>query len=95
MSEYCSLNFMYIKSQWQIQDFPEEGRQPSGGGRQDTISIKFLENSKSLVGGGVHCAPLRSATEPKQFLLFLFVRFDIFVSLKPRIYETLYKIVHA
>ena len=52
--------------QWRIQDFPEEGA-PTLGGHQDTILLKFPENSMKLKkirsgGGRVPCAPLKSAT---------------------------------
>ena len=62
-------------AQWRIQDFPEEGRQLSGGGgRQDTILLKFPENCMKLKkirppGGGAAspAPPLRSATGAECF----------------------------
>ena len=59
--------------QWQIQEFPKRGHQPSfrgGGGVPDTILSKFPENCMKLRkiwslgwgGGGVPEAPPISAT---------------------------------
>ena len=57
-------------NQWRIQDFPEEGAPTlrGGGGRRDTILLKFPENCMKLKKirppGGVGGARLlRSATE--------------------------------
>ena len=49
------------RKQWQIQDFPEGGRQPQRGGAKilfDRFSQKLHENEKKLTGGASLCPPL-------------------------------------
>ena len=58
-----SLNYWNLK-QWQIQDFPEGGRQPQRGGTNilfDRFSQKLHENEKKLTQGGIPAPPARSA----------------------------------